>query len=137
MYKRQDITCAAVASKEAAELYGLEILKENINGQSGNYTRFIVVAPRPIFVRGADKLSLFLSLPHVSGSLAGLLDVFAEAGINLVKIESRPIRKKNWEYYFYIDAAADITNPCVRAAMAEAEQHAEYLEVLGACKSSI
>ena len=88
-------------------------------------------------MRGADKLSLFLSLPHVSGSLAGLLDVFAEAGINLVKIESRPIRKKNWEYYFYIDAAADITNPCVRAAMAEAEQHAEYLEVLGACKSSI
>ncbi len=135
--QRGDITCAAVASKEAAELYGLEILKENINEQSGNYTRFIVVAPRPIFVRGADKLSLFLSLPHVSGSLAGLLDVFAEAGINLVKIESRPIRKKNWEYYFYIDAAADITNPCVRAAMAEAEQHAEYLEVLGACKSSI
>ena len=62
--QRGDITCAAVASKEAAELYGLEILKENINEQSGNYTRFIVVAPRPVFVRGADKRQpVFVAAP--------------------------------------------------------------------------
>lgn len=134
--EQNDCGLAAIGSAKNAELYGLDILEKGINFNKNNYTRFIVVAPRPEYQKGADKISIYLSLPHVSGSLASLLDIFADAGINLVKIESRPIYKKNWEYYFYIDIKADITDANTLHALDLAAEHSEYMEILGGYKSA-
>lgn len=131
-----DKTVAAIGSAKNAELYGLDILASGINFNSKNYTRFIVVAARPEYIAGADKISIYLSLPHTSGSLASLLDVFSDAGLNLVKIESRPIYKKTWEYYFYIDIQADIKDAATIRALDLAAEHSEYMEILGAYKAA-
>ena len=131
-----DRTVAAIGSAKNAELYGLDILAKGINFNSKNYTRFIVVAARPEYIQGADKISIYLSLPHVSGSLASLLDVFSDAGLNLVKIESRPIYKKTWEYYFYIDIQADIKDATTVRTLDLAAEHSEYMEILGAYKAA-
>ena len=133
---KNDVELAAIGSAKNAELYGLEILEKGINFNKNNYTRFIVVAPRPEYQKGADKISIYLSLPHVSGSLASLLDIFADEGLNLVKIESRPIYKKNWEYYFYIDIKADITDANTLHALDLAAEHSDYMEILGGYKSA-
>lgn len=131
-----DKSVAAIASCKAAELYGLDILERGINFNSNNYTRFIVVSDKPECERGADKISLYMSLPHVSGSLASMLNIFSDAGLNMVKIESRPIYKKTWEYYFYIDIQADIFDANTVRALNTAAEHAEYMEILGAYKAA-
>ncbi len=131
-----DLTVAAIGSAKNAELYGLDILAGGINFNDKNYTRFIVVAARPEYVVGSDKISIYLSLQHVSGSLASLLDVFSDAGINLVKIESRPIYNKTWEYYFYIDIQADVKDENTIRALELASEHSVYMEILGAYKAA-
>ena len=94
------------------------------------------MSDKPECERGADKISLYMSLPHVSGSLASMLNIFSDAGLNMVKIESRPIYKKTWEYYFYIDIQADIFDANTVRALNTAAEHAEYMEILGAYKAA-
>lgn len=99
----EEPTAAAIASRQSAELYGLAILKEGIQNSQENYTRFISVSKTPYIPKGADKISLCFSLPHETGSLYRILSRFALRGLNLTKIESRPILDRPFEYLFYLD----------------------------------
>lgn len=106
--KLNDPRMAAIASRQAASLYNLEILAEKINTNSHNYTRFVVVAEKPCKTEGADKVSVVFTVPHTEGSLHRILSVFAANGLNLLKLESRPIPGKGWEYNFFADFAGNL-----------------------------
>ena len=102
---------AAICSREAAAEYGLTILEENIQNERENTTRFVVISREAILPEDASKISLCFSLPHVTGSLSQVLERFAMAGLNLTKIESRPLPGKNFEYDFYLDFTGNIHQP--------------------------
>ena len=98
-----DLSLCAIASRKAAEIYGLDIIDEDIQSATGNCTRFIVISRRLVIPSDANKISLIFALPHVTGSLYRTLSRFAIAGLNLTKLESRPIRGSRFEYIFYLD----------------------------------
>lgn len=131
--QKGDVRVAAVGSKRAAEEYGLVPLETEgkIQYKEENYTRFVFLACAPEAEQAANKISLLFTLPHVPGSLAALLAELAGAGINLTKIESRPIHNKNWEYYFYADVEGSLLNPDTAAALDRVFAHADYFEILG------
>lgn len=99
---------AAICSKEAAEKYGLAVLEENIQNEKDNTTRFVVISKEPVFENKANKISLCFSIPHKSGALHSVLQRFALCGLNMTKIESRPIPGKAFEYDFYLDFTGNI-----------------------------
>lgn len=99
---------AAVCSEHAAAEYGLNILARDIQNSCGNRTRFIVIGRQLRIPESASKISLCFSLPHRTGTLYAVLERFAQAGLNLTKIESRPIPGKNFEYDFYLDFTGNI-----------------------------
>ncbi len=93
----------AIASRTAGDLYGLDILEENIQNVSENTTRFLAIASRLTLPADADRISLIFTLPHVTGSLYRILARFAMQGLNLTKLESRPVKNGEFEYAFYLD----------------------------------
>ena len=99
----KDVTKAAIASKDAAKQYGCVILKDCIQNQKNNCTRFVAVSRKLHIEPSANKISLVFSIPHTTGSLYRVLANFAALGFNLTKIESRPIQESRFEYYFYLD----------------------------------
>jgi chorismate mutase/prephenate dehydratase len=99
---------ACVASKKAAEMYNLNIIKENINYNSNNYTRFIIIGKEINLSKQCDKISVAITMPHKSGALYSILKHFTDKNLNMLKIESRPIADKSWEYSFYIDLHGNI-----------------------------
>lgn len=96
--EENDKTQAAIASTSAAEIYGLKVLEENINRNSENTTRFIIVGKDKIYKKNSGKISICFEIQHESGSLYNILSNFIFNGLNMTKIESRPIKDKNWEY---------------------------------------
>ncbi|MDD3165757.1 MAG: prephenate dehydratase domain-containing protein, partial [Oscillospiraceae bacterium] len=106
-----DPTMAAIASARNAQLYGLKVLAEKINTNTNNYTRFIVVAAKPQLGAACNKISVVFTIPNVEGSLYRALSVFASSNLNLVKLESRPIPEKNWEYRFFADFTGNLLSP--------------------------
>lgn len=106
--QRQEAGVAAICSEHAAKQYKLHILENDIQNSSNNRTRFIVISRRLFIPDGAQKISLCFSLPHKTGSLYSVLARFAAAGLNLTKIESRPIAEKNFEYDFYLDFTGNV-----------------------------
>ncbi len=111
--EKKDKTYAAICSEEAAENSGLEIFQRNIQNNKNNCTRFIVITKQLSIPQNADKISLCFSLPHVTGSLYSALCRFAAHGLNLTKIESRPMVGKSFEYLFYLDFTGNVHNESV------------------------
>ncbi len=122
---------AAIAGKRAAEVFGLELLAEDINDEKNNFTRFIVITNQRIFLADAEKLSLCLEIKHQVGALYNILANFYYNGLNLTKIESRPIENKNWEYRFFIDVEGNVNSPGVENALATMRESASKVSVLG------
>jgi len=129
--ENNDLSEVAIASKEAAELFQMSILQEGIETNPRNFTRFVVIS-RDRFLEGPkDKSSMIYSVSDTPGSLYETLKMFAERQINLVKLESRPIHSKPWEYLFYADIEVDIEDEKYRDLLAELKQRTEFLKVLG------
>ncbi|MCT8978401.1 chorismate mutase [Clostridium sp. CX1] len=128
---------ACVASKKAAEVYGLDILKENINYNSNNYTRFIIIGRHMEPKEECDKLTIVASLPHKVGALYGILKYFAENNSNMMKIESRPIADKSWEYFFYIDFQGNILEDRTKRIVEEIKEKSLYFKLLGNYKGEV
>ena len=127
-----DRTRAAIASKRAAEIYGGQILREHLEDDAENYTRFLLLAPATeALPEKADKLSLVFRLAHLPGALYHALEPFARRNINLMKIESRPVRGLPWQYRFYLDLQATTRDPEVAGALAELEKLAVDVRILG------
>lgn len=132
-----DSSKAAIASKRAAEIYGLSIIEESINNQKDNSTRFIVICPRLEVEEEANKVSVMFSLEDKAGTLYRLLRYFAENNINMIKIESRPMKDSSWKYLLYVDFEGDIESKEVQNALSLIEQNSEYFKLLGAYKKNI
>lgn len=126
-----DKTQAAIASRQAGELYGLKILAENICYNGQNATRFVIVSKEPIYVKDARKISIFFELPHESGTLYNMLSHIIYNGLNMTKIESRPIPGKNWEYRFFVDFEGNLRDSAVKNALRGIEAEANRMRILG------
>ena len=129
--EERDKSQAAVCSASAAKLYGLEILKEGINDEENNSTRFIVVTNQKVFLKGASKISICFELPHESGSLYQLLSHFIYNDVNMTRIESRPIEGRSWEYRFFIDFEGNLEEPAVKNAVRGLREESRNLKILG------
>lgn len=127
---RRDI--AAISSVNCAELYGLKVLSEKIQNNDNNYTRFICISRDLEIYPGANKISLVLNLPHKPGTLYSTIARFAAAGLNLTKLESRPIPGKDFEFTFYLDMDANIYSKELVQLLSKFEQGAEPFSFLGA-----
>ena len=132
-----DPTQAAIASAEAGEIYGLSVLRHGIADQEENWTRFVVISGLEIEVdpRIPSKTSLVFTTPHREGALAHCLNLLAEHGVNLTKLESRPVPRRPWEYQFYVDIEGSSASENVALAIAELRRECPYLRVLGSYPS--
>ena len=126
-----DRTAAAICSRRAAQIYGLHILAEGVNDNAMNHTRFVVVSPVLELRPGRNKISAVFRLPHQSGSLHEILTVFAVQGLNLLKIESRPIPGRGWEYLFFLDFTGDLAAPEMDGVLHGLGQLAAEFRILG------
>ena len=131
-----DPTRAAVAGRRAAEIYGGVILRDGLEDHRENYTRFLLLTPEPARPEGADKLSLVLKLAHRPGALHAALEPFARLGLDLLKIESRPVKGRPWQYHFYLDLRAPAHDPQVERALAELRERADSVRLLGSYASA-
>lgn len=131
-----DRTKAAIASRRAAELYGLQILQSAINENVRNYTRFLIVAAEPRFPEDANKISVRFTIPHREGSLCRILQIFVQAGLNLEKLESRPVPESRWEYSFYADFTGNIRREEMDRGIRELIDAASSFRILGNYKAA-
>lgn len=122
---------AAIAGKRAAEIYGMEILAESLEDSPENYTRFLILGGEPAAPRGQAKTSVVFAVENAPGALYRCLEPFALRGLDLTKIESRPLRGRRWEYIFYLDFLGNTAEPRVRAALEELRKTTAFLRVLG------
>ena len=123
---------ASISSRECAEIYGLKILESGVQDTNGNYTRFILIAKDLEVYEGANRISIMTTLSHKPGSLNKLLSKFSSLGINLTKLESRPMTGSNFEFMFYFDFECDVTNPVTQSLLAELDNSSEQFTFLGA-----
>ena len=130
-----DPSLAAISSAMAKEVYDLEIIAANIEDQSTNITRFVVVGKMSVPPSGDDKTSLVFSVQDKPGVLHRMLQPFARSRINLTKIESRPIKKKPWEYLFFLDLRGHRQQPAVKKAIAALEKNCSFLKIMGSYPS--
>ena len=130
-YASGDKKIAAIASEAAAEIYGLKVIESSIEDSRSNLTRFLVIGKKDAGRSGNDKTSLLFTVKDSSGALHRILKPFAEKSINLTKIESRPARKRPWEYVFFLDMDGHITDKNVREATEKLSALTSFIKILG------
>jgi chorismate mutase/prephenate dehydratase len=127
--ERSDV--AAISSSDCRELYGLDAIPVNIQNTDHNYTRFICITKELMIFPGASKTSVMLALGHTPGALADTLAKFSSLGLNLTKIESRPIPGKDFEFMFYLDFEASVYSDEVIALLCELDAEPTEFAYLG------
>lgn len=127
--ERNDIAC--ISSRNCAELYGLGIVESNIQDNDSNYTRFICISKTLEVFAPANRISIMMTLPHESGSLNRVLNKFSTLGLNLTKLESRPLPGTDFEFMFYFDFEGQIENSDTLSLIAELDQGTEQFTFLG------
>jgi len=127
----QEKNSAAIASALAGKRYRLNIIAKDIEDNPNNVTRFLVIGGAVPGPTKRDKTSIMFSVKDKVGALHDILVPFKKYRINLTKIESRPSKRKTWEYYFFVDMAGHCENQNVRKALSELESHCSFLKILG------
>ncbi len=127
----EDASVAAVASHAAARQYGLQVVKARIEDNPNNFTRFLVIGRQTPEPSGRDKTSIMFSVRDEPGILYRMLEPFSKRDINLVKIESRPMKQKAWEYIFFLDLVGHVDNDQITAAIEELRGYCHFLKILG------
>ena len=128
---KEDSSAAAIASELAARLYGLQVIKKRIEDNPNNFTRFLIIGQQSPSRSGQDKTSIMFSIKDRVGALYEMLRIFAESSINLSKIESRPSKKKAWEYVFFVDLEGHTDDPKVSRAIDKLKEQCLFLKILG------
>lgn len=129
--KRNNPQEAAIASRRAAELYGLDILAESINFDASNETRFVILSKKRQYTKDASKISISFAVLHESGTLYNILSHFIYNDLNLSHIESVPLPDRQWEYRFYVDISGNLHDPEVRNALQGVRAEAANFRILG------
>jgi chorismate mutase / prephenate dehydratase len=132
-----EASTAAIASEVAAELYKLQLLKKNIEDNPNNTTRFLIISRQNTPPSGEDKTSLLISAKNKPGALHQLLAPFAEKGISLNRIESRPSRGANWEYVFFVDINGHRDDEKVANCLSLLQTEVSMLKVLGSYPKAV
>jgi len=130
-YAAEHPECAAICSTAALEASGLKVIAENIQDIATNTTRFLVIGKRPVERSGSDKTTVLFAVRDKVGALHEAISLFARNGINISKIESRPLRSRPWEYIFFVDFGGHRDDPKVKRALKALERKALFLKVLG------
>lgn len=123
---------AAIASNEAARLYGLEVVAPKIQDFVRNTTRFLIIGKDKIRPTGRDKTSLMFVTNHVPGALFKVLEPIARGGLNMLKLESRPAKYENWNYVFFVDVEGHVEDAAIRNTLAEMKGVCQFIKILGA-----
>lgn len=124
-------TEAAIASEYAAKVYGLEILEKGVNDLKENSTRFIIITNQKVFSKDASKISLCFEVNHKSGALYHALSHLIYNGLNMTKIESRPLEGRNWEYRFFVDFEGNMEDSAVKNALRGLREETRNMKILG------
>ena len=124
-------TEAAIASEYAAKVYGLEILEKGVNDLKENSTRFIIITNQKVFSKDASKISLCFEVNHESGALYHALSHLIYNGLNMTKIESRPLEGRNWEYRFFVDVEGNMEDSAVKNALRGLREETRNMKILG------
>ena len=133
----QEKGVAAIAGSIAADLYGLKILQSNIEDQPDNTTRFLVIGRHDTPPSGNDKTSLLVATLNKPGALSHLLQPFANHGVSMTRIESRPSRVTIWDYVFFIDIDGHVQDEKVKAALKDLEKESSMLKILGSYPKAV
>jgi len=133
----EEASTAAIATSLAASLHGLKVIASQIEDHLQNYTRFLVLGRKIPGRTGKDKTSVLFSIPHVPGSLCRILQTLSERGINLTKIESRPMKGKSWEYRFFVDFEGHTEDPDVDDMMKKLSNTVLFMKVLGSYPKTV
>lgn len=122
---------AAIASPNAADTYKMHVIRKSIEDEKTNFTRFLLLSKKNKIVKGKTKTSIVFSMKNEAGVLYKALSVFALRDIDLSKIESRPLRKKAWEYHFYVDIKGAVTEERVKKALDHLSEITHFIRILG------
>jgi prephenate dehydratase len=122
---------ACIASRQASEIFHVQIISKGIADNSNNYTRFLILSKKKATVSKKDKTSIIFSIKHEPGALQDIIKNFSEYGINLTKIESRPKKNTSWEYNFYVDFEGNEISPKIKEMLEKIKQKALFLKILG------